>query len=91
MFHGYSGFVKKQTNFDEVPYFEDEEHRAAFPSGKCFTAQDVSTSGAGAIFKGRGCPGISAFMRMGVTPEGERALPLSVFSGSSLAPPVPRS
>lgn len=71
MFHGYSGFVKKQTNFDEVPYFEDEDYLAAFPSGKCFTSMSPSTSGAVGIFKGLGCPNTQAFIAMGVMPGGD--------------------
>jgi len=65
-FPGLTPQPTNQPTTNQVPYFEDEEYRKNFPSGKCFTSQDESSTGAGAVFKGKGCPGLPAFVQMGV-------------------------
>jgi hypothetical protein len=39
--HGSSGFVHKQTNFDQHPYYEDEEYLKIEPTGSCLTMGDT--------------------------------------------------
>lgn len=35
--HGSSGFVHKQLNFDQHPYYDDEEYLKQYPTGSCIT------------------------------------------------------
>lgn len=61
-FHGYSGFVMKQENFDTTPYFDDDEYVIKVGAGgRCFTN--------GTTYKSKYCPDVNDLMtNYGVQP-----------------------
>lgn len=68
-FHGYSGFVMKQENFDETPFFEDADYINALQlNGRCWTNAGASQTGSppGMLYQGRSCPDVATLRLLGI-------------------------